>query len=63
MHDVREFDITGRAMRGWVMVGPAATADDGDLDGWLEQAMSYVSKLPIKPSKGRKNARSRPKTR
>jgi hypothetical protein len=45
---VRVFDITGRPMTGWVLVGPAATASEGDVGGWVERAVSYVSLLPPK---------------
>src|SRR4051794_12962170 len=35
---VREFDITGRAMKGWVLVGPEGVEDDDQLSGWIERA-------------------------
>jgi TfoX/Sxy family transcriptional regulator of competence genes len=44
----RPFDFTGRAMTGWVMAGPAATATDGALEGWIDRAVSFVSLLPPK---------------
>ena len=42
------FDITGRAMKGWVMVAPAGFADDGVLKDWLSRARSFVETLPPK---------------
>lgn len=45
---VREFDITGRAMRGWVVVAPAGVADDDQLAGWILRAVKFVSSLPPK---------------
>jgi TfoX/Sxy family transcriptional regulator of competence genes len=45
---VREFDITGRAMKGWVMVGPDGIESDGQLRDWIEQAIEFVGTLPVK---------------
>jgi TfoX/Sxy family transcriptional regulator of competence genes len=44
---VRPFDITGRPMRGWILVAGEAL-DDGVLDRWIEQARGYVATLPAK---------------
>jgi TfoX/Sxy family transcriptional regulator of competence genes len=46
-HGVRLFDITGRPMRGWVMVAGEAL-DDPVLDRWVEQARAFVATLPPK---------------
>jgi hypothetical protein len=43
---VREFDITGRPMTGWVRVGPAGVEGDEQLAGWIRRATRFVSKLP-----------------
>ena len=45
---VREFDITGRAMKGWVLVDPEGIEGDDDLSGWIQRAMKFVGKLPGK---------------
>ena len=45
---VREFDITGRAMRGWVLVEPAGIADDEQLNAWIQRAVKFVGTLPAK---------------
>ena len=45
---VREFDITGKPMTGWVVVGPEAIADDHTLRAWLIRAMDFASTLPKK---------------
>jgi hypothetical protein len=45
---VREFDITGKAMRGWVMVAPEGVADDEQLGGWIRRAVEFVRRLPAK---------------
>ncbi len=45
---VREMDFTGRPMRGWVVVGPAATNDDASLQDWVAAAVAYALTLPPK---------------
>jgi TfoX/Sxy family transcriptional regulator of competence genes len=45
---VREFDITGRAMKGWVMVEPDGMETDGQLADWVQRAIKFVSSLPMK---------------
>src|SRR5262245_41028037 len=45
---VRPFDITGRPMQGWVLVGPEALRDNAALKEWLQRAVSFVGKLPAK---------------
>ncbi len=45
---VRPFDITGKPMKGWVMVEQDGFQADNDLAGWLNQAKEFVSSLPPK---------------
>ena len=45
---VREFDVTGRPMRGWLFVGPEAVAEDEDLAAWVDRAETFASSLPPK---------------
>ena len=45
---VRPFDITGRAMTGWVMVEPEGIEKDADLKEWIEMAVEFVNTLPAK---------------
>jgi hypothetical protein len=45
---VREFDITRRPMKGWVLVAPEGVEDDDQLGGWVQRARTFVSKLPAK---------------
>ena len=45
---VKPFDITGRAMRGWVLVGPRGVADAGRLSDWVRLAVRFVGTLPAK---------------
>jgi hypothetical protein len=46
--NVREFDITGRPMKGWIMVEPDGIENDKQLSRWIERAMSFVETLPAK---------------
>jgi hypothetical protein len=46
--NVVEFDITGKPMKGWVMVEPDGLENDEQLMGWIERATTFVGKLPKK---------------
>lgn len=46
--NVREFDITGKAMKGWVMVEPAGVANDEELRDWVKRCVAFVRTLPAK---------------
>jgi len=43
----RPMDITGRPMKGWVIVSPKGYAGEA-LGDWLERARQFVSALPPK---------------
>ncbi len=45
---VREFDITGRPMKGWVLVEAEGVEDYDQLKGWIERALKFVKTLPKK---------------
>lgn len=45
---VRDFDLTGRPMKGWVVVEPAGCAEDADLRMWIEQGVAFAQTLPEK---------------
>ncbi len=45
---VREFDITGRPMKGWVMLEQSAIGNENELRIWLEKAKDFVNSLPAK---------------
>ena len=47
-YGVRPFDITGRAMQGWVMVGPAGYDEADDLARWVKLAAKFADSLPAK---------------
>ncbi len=42
----RPFDITGRPMSGWILVGPEATASTDALIEWVDRALAFVEALP-----------------
>jgi TfoX/Sxy family transcriptional regulator of competence genes len=45
---VKPFDITGRAMKGWVMVKEDGFKKQEELETWLNQAEGFVRALPVK---------------
>lgn len=44
----RVFDITGRAMTGWVMVAPEGLGEDDELLEWLALGEAFAAALPPK---------------
>ncbi len=45
---VKEFDITGRPMKGWVLVEAEGVTGGEQLQGWIRRAVKFVGKLPGK---------------
>lgn len=45
---VGEFDITGRPMKGWIMVATEGVTDEGAVKEWVQRAVNFVGKLPAK---------------
>jgi hypothetical protein len=45
---VKKFDITGRALKGWVLIGPEGVEGDEQFGGWIERATKFVKTLPAK---------------
>lgn len=45
---VKAFDITGRPMKGWVMVDERGFAGEKELKEWLEKAKAFVKTLDSK---------------
>jgi TfoX/Sxy family transcriptional regulator of competence genes len=45
---VRRFDMGGRPMKGWLLVAPEASADDGDLERWVRRGEEFAASLPPK---------------
>ncbi|PKN68214.1 MAG: RNA methyltransferase [Deltaproteobacteria bacterium HGW-Deltaproteobacteria-15] len=46
--NTREFDITGRPMKGWVMVSSQGHRPKGKLAFWVEQGVAFALTLPAK---------------
>jgi len=44
----RPFDLTGRAMKGWLLVDASGCAEDDDLRRWIDRGLAYASGLPPK---------------
>jgi TfoX N-terminal domain len=45
---VRPFDLTGRPMKGWLLVGADGHAEDDDLRRWVDRGVAYAASLPPK---------------
>jgi TfoX/Sxy family transcriptional regulator of competence genes len=39
----RRFNMGGRPMKGWLLVAPEVTADDGDLERWVRRGEARAS--------------------
>jgi TfoX N-terminal domain len=50
--EVRHFEMSGRATRGFVLVGPEATATDDGLARWVDAGADYAATLAPKAPKG-----------
>lgn len=44
----RIFDMTGRPMRGWVVVDGTAVAEDESLAAWVDEGRAFAAGLPPK---------------
>ncbi|MFD0316290.1 TfoX/Sxy family protein [Streptomyces flavalbus] len=44
----RLFDMTGRPMRGWIVVSAPALSEDEALTAWINQGHTFASTLPPK---------------
>ncbi|HEX2367892.1 MAG TPA: TfoX/Sxy family protein [Acidimicrobiia bacterium] len=44
----RDFDMSGRAMRGWILVSPEGLATEQDLGRWIDQGVAFAEGLPPK---------------
>ncbi len=45
---VRKMDITGKPMKGWIMVEPEGVENDEQLKDWIQRAVKFVGSLPAK---------------
>jgi hypothetical protein len=44
----RPFDLTGRPMKGWIVVEPHGHSEDDDLHQWIERGLAHARTLPAK---------------
>lgn len=59
---VAEFDITGRSMKGWVLVRPAGIARPAAFAEWLQRSHAFVQTLPAKTAAVKKASPFREKS-
>jgi hypothetical protein len=45
---VRPFEMSGRGMKGWILVGGEGIAEDMDLKRWIDVGMEFAGSLPPK---------------
>jgi TfoX/Sxy family transcriptional regulator of competence genes len=45
---VKPFDITGRPMKGWIMVSAEGIGSEDDLKEWIQQGVTLARSLPWK---------------
>ncbi len=45
---VRPFDMTGRPMKGWLVVQASGLDEDAELQAWVEKAVAFAATLPAK---------------
>lgn len=45
---VQPFEMTGRPMKGWVVVGSAGLENDDDLATWVSEGLDFARTLPRK---------------
>ena len=45
---VRDFDLTGKPMKGWILVASEQLAEDNQLGDWIEVGLDFAGSLPPK---------------
>jgi hypothetical protein len=44
----RTFELSGRPMKGWLLVAPGGVKLDADLKRWIQLGLDYAGSLPKK---------------
>jgi hypothetical protein len=44
----RPFDMTGRPMKGWILVERAGIETEAELNAWVRQGVEFARGLPAK---------------
>jgi hypothetical protein len=60
---VRPMDITGRPLKGFVLVGPNGHRSRAALEKWVMRGVDFAASLPSKRASRRAKPRSNPKKR
>jgi hypothetical protein len=47
-HHTKVFDMTGRPMKGWIVVAPEGIEADKELEQWIQQGVDFALSLPAK---------------
>ncbi len=42
------FDITGKALKGWIMVPPKSLGEPDAVTAWVERGLAFAASLPAK---------------
>ena len=50
----RQFDLTGKPMKGWLLISPDATDNKKDFDFWIKLAIEANKKATSSPTKKKK---------
>lgn len=45
---VKPFDVTGKPMKGWVLVDAEAVAEEPELKAWVDRSRRFCKTLPAK---------------
>jgi len=45
---VRDFDLSGKRMKGWVLVASEQLVEDSQLGDWVEVGLDFAASLPAK---------------
>jgi TfoX/Sxy family transcriptional regulator of competence genes len=45
---VKPFDVTGRPMKGWLLVDAEAVAEEPELKAWVDRSRAFARTLPAK---------------
>ena len=51
-----QMEMGGREMKGWILVSADGCASEGDLRGWVDQAMEFNRTLPPGAAKARRKS-------
>jgi hypothetical protein len=48
---VRLFDLTGKPMKGWILIAPEGTSSKKDFEAWIAIALEANKKIPATKKK------------